>query len=123
MISGIGLDIIEVARIQKATDNQRFFTRNFTDKEIAMFQSRRNDPQVVAGNFAAKEAILKCLHSGLFDIPLIDIEVLRYDSGQPYAILHGEAKKCADSLGVHTIHVSITHIKELAAAQAIAEKL
>lgn len=123
MISGIGLDLIEVARIKKATENERFFTRNFTDKELSMFQIRKNDPQVVAGNFAAKEAILKCLNSGLFDIPLIDIEVLRHDSGQPYAILHGEAKKRADSLSVHSIHVSITHIKELAAAEAIAEKL
>lgn len=123
MISGIGLDLIEVARIKKAIENERFFTRNFTQKELAMFQTRRNDPQVVAGNFAAKEAILKCLSSGLFDIPLIDIEVLRHDSGQPYPILHGEAKKRADSLAVHTIHVSITHIKEHAAAQAIAEKL
>ncbi|MBT3318743.1 MAG: holo-ACP synthase [Clostridia bacterium] len=121
MIIGTGLDLIEVKRIKKAMQTELFFTKNFTGDEIAMFESRKSNPEVVAGNFAAKEAVLKCLGYGLFDMPLIDIEVLRKESGEPYIILHGKAKLLAQEIGAEHIHISITHIAEFAAAQAIAE--
>jgi len=112
-----------VARIEKAGKIDRFFTRNFTKKEIDLFNSKKPRAQTVAGNFAAKEAVLKSLGCGLFDMQLIDIEVLRADSGQPYAVLHGKAKQIADDLGVSKIHLSITHTAQIAAAQAVAEKI
>ena len=121
MIIGTGLDLIEVKRIKKAMQTQRFVTKNFTSEEIVMFESRKMNAEVVAGNFAAKEAVLKCLGYGLFDMPLIDIEVLRKDTGEPYITLHGKAKLLAQDLNVDKIHISITHIAEHAAAQAIAE--
>jgi len=122
MIVGIGLDLVEVARIEKAGKIDRFYTRNFTAAEIALFDSKKPRAQTVAGNFAAKEAVLKSLGCGLFDMPLIDIEVLRKESGQPYAVLHGQAKQIADDLRVSNIHLSITHTAQVAAAQAVAEK-
>ena len=121
MIIGTGLDLIEVGRVKKAMKTQRFFTKNFSVREIELFKSRKDNAEVVAGNFAAKEAVLKCLGSGIFDIPLIDIEVLRLESGQPYIELNGKAKQTADEMGVKKIHISITHIAEHAAAQAISE--
>ncbi len=121
MIIGTGLDLIEVGRVKKAMKTQRFFTKNFSVREIELFKSRKDNAEVVAGNFAAKEAVLKCLGSGIFDIPLIDIEVLRMESGQPYIELNGKAKKTAETVGVKKIHISITHIAEHAAAQAISE--
>lgn len=121
MIIGTGLDLIEVKRIKKAMQTKLFFTKNFTVAEIAMFESRKNNAEVVAGNFAAKEAVLKCLGYGLFDMPLIDIEVLRKDTGEPYVTLYGKAKLLLQELNVDKIHISITHIAEHAAAQAIAE--
>ena len=123
MIIGTGLDLIEVDRIKKAMETQRFFTKNFSKREIELFKSRNDNAEVVAGNFAAKEAVLKCLGCGIFDIPLIEIEVLRHESGQPYIELSGKAKKAADELGVKKIHISITHIELHAAAQAISEGL
>lgn len=122
MIVGTGLDLIEVSRIKKAMETQRFLTKNFTAFEIELFRSRKDSPEVVAGNFAAKEAVLKCIGCGIFDMPLSDIEVLRLDSGQPYIELHGKAKSIAKKKGADKIHISITHISEFAAAQAIAER-
>jgi holo-[acyl-carrier protein] synthase len=121
MIIGTGLDLIEVTRIKKAMQTQRFFTKNFSQREIELFKSRKENAEVVAGNFAAKEAVLKALGCGIFDMPLIDIEVLRLDSGQPYIELSGKAKQTAEQMGVNKIHISITHIAEHAAAQAISE--
>ena len=121
MIIGTGLDLVEVSRIRKAMQTQRFFTKNFSSREIEMFKARKDNAEVVAGNFAAKEAVLKALGCGIFDMPLIDIEVLRLESGQPYIELTGKAKQTAEQMGVSRIHISITHIAEHAAAQAISE--
>lgn len=122
MIVGTGLDLIEVSRIKKAMKTGRFLTKNFTAEEIDLFKSRNDNAEVVAGNFAAKEAVLKCIGCGIFDMPLSDIEVLRLDSGQPYIELHGKAKSIAKEKGADKIYISITHISEFAAAQAIAER-
>ncbi|MGI5850126.1 MAG: holo-ACP synthase [Christensenellales bacterium] len=121
MIIGVGFDIIETDRIQNAANNDLFYTKNFTEKEIAYFASRKYNMQTIAGNFAAKEAVLKCLECGLFDVPLSDIEVLRKQSGKPYINLYGKAMDKAQALGVCRVHISISHIRQYAAANAIAE--
>jgi holo-[acyl-carrier protein] synthase len=121
MIKGIGIDIIDIARIERTARNKLFYTRNYTSDEIAMFEARKLRPDVAAGNFAAKEAVLKALGCGIFDMPLTDIEVLRSPSGSPYVKLYGKAKQKADELGITNVHISISHTAELAAAEAIAE--
>lgn len=123
MIIGNGFDLIETDRIRKAAQNERFYTKNFTQNEIDFFSTRKNNIEVVAGNFAAKEAVLKCLECGIFDVPLCDIEILRKPSGKPYVSLAGKALEQANALDIDIVHVSISHIKQHAAAQAIAEKL
>ena len=121
MLAGIGIDIVDIARIERAGRNKLFYTRNFTQDEIAMLEASMQSAQRAAGNFAAKEAVLKALGCGIFDMPLTDIEVLRYPSGKPYVTLHGKAKQKADELMVTRVHISISHTAELAAAEAIAE--
>ena len=121
MIVGTGFDFIEVDRVQQAAGNELFYTRYFTDNEIIYFRSRKYNMQTVAGQFAAKEAVIKSLGCGLSDISLRDIEILRKESGQPYVTLHGQARTIMQSLGVYCVHVSISHLQQYAAAQAIAE--
>ena len=121
MIAGIGIDIVDIARIERVGLNKLFYTRNFTQNEIAMLEASKQSTQSAAGNFAAKEAVLKALGCGIFDMPLTDIEVLRSPSGKPYVTLYGKAKQKADELMVTRVHISISHTAELAAAEAIAE--
>ncbi len=121
MILGTGLDIVQVTRIEKAARNKLFYTKNFTPGEIKLFESRPNAAETAAGNFAVKEAVLKCLGCGIFDMPLCDIEVLREDTGRPYVNLTGKAREKADELGIKRMHISISHTGGFAAGQAVAE--
>ncbi len=121
MILGTGFDIVEVARIEKAAQNELFLVKNFTREEVKMFEARKHRAEITAGNFAAKEAVLKALGCGIFDMALNDIEVLREKSGKPYVTLYGKAKEKSLQLGVKQVHVSISHTDGFAAAQAVAE--
>ena len=121
MIVGTGIDIIEVERIKNACRKTRFLERTFTEKEREYFKSRRNNPYTIAGSFAAKEAIAKALGTGLGSVGWKDIEVLRGPDGRPYVQLHGRAMDRLSSLGGKKIWISISHIKELAVAQAVIE--
>ena len=119
-IMGIGIDIIEIDRIQSAMEkSDRFLPRLFTEREMAYFQSKGNKAQTVAGNFAAKEAIAKVLGSGIRHFNWVDIEVLRDEWGKPYVLLHEGAKRMAEEQGLSIIEVSISHCKSHAVANAI----
>lgn len=120
-VLGIGIDIIEIERIDKAIKNKRFKDRVFTEHEIEYFDSRGGSPCHAAGNFAAKEAVLKALGTGLSGIAWKDIEILRDRLGKPYVILHGSAKSIACAAGIREILLSISHSREYAIAQAAAE--
>jgi holo-[acyl-carrier protein] synthase len=125
MILGIGIDIIEVARIRAALENPRtgarFRARVFTDEEIGYCSRRRNGHESFAARFAAKEAVMKALGSGYGQgIGWREIEVVRGD-GPPTVRLSGAAQRYADALGVHRMHLSLTHTADLAIAYVIAE--
>lgn len=117
MVIGIGTDIIEIKRVEKAISLKSFLHRYYTPAEIALVEKK--GPSTAAGNFAAKEALSKALGTGFSNFFPIDIEVLRDEKGCPYAIFHNEAKKIADSLGVQHIKISISHSKEYAVAFAL----
>ena len=123
MIIGIGTDIIEIDRMGKALINKGFLHKNFTEKEIEYFLKRKNMSEVVAGNFAAKEAVSKALGTGFRGFGLIDIEVLRNDLGKPQVNLYGQAKNIAERGGVSKIHISISHNKTQAIAYCITESI
>lgn len=119
MIVGIGTDLIEIARVEKACKNERFLQSYFTLKEQELI---REDQNKAAGNFAAKEAVAKAFGTGVRHFSLSDIEVLRDELGKPFIHLYGNALGLAKELGIDEIHVSITNTKEFASAFVVAEK-
>lgn len=121
VIAGIGVDIIEIARVAAAARNKRFVDRLFTPEEIAQLPDGVGAEYRMAALFAAKEAVLKALGTGLAGHSWRQVEVLHRSSGAPYICLHGEAKKTAEDMGVSTVHISLSHDKERAVAFCIAE--
>jgi len=125
MIFGTGIDIIEVNRIKNSIQkySDRFKKKIFTQKEIDYCHSQADPAKHFAARFTVKEAVLKCFGTGMTGgILWKDIEVDKLKSGQPVLNLHGNGKKLFNQLNLKHIHVSITHDKTYAAAQAIAEK-
>lgn len=118
MIVGIGTDLTEIARIEKACGKQSFLSRIYTEEECRLAGGSISR---LAGNFAVKEAVSKALGTGFRAFMPIDIEVLRDKLGKPYVNLYGGAKERAREMGVEKIHVSITNTEEYAQAFAVAE--
>ena len=122
-IIGHGLDIVDTARIARMIEvhGDRFLQRCFTAGERRYVTDRRRLAEHLAGRFAAKEAVLKALGTGLaLGIAWTDCEVVREPTGQPRPVLHGHARKIAQDLGITQWLLSITHIDSTAAASAIA---
>lgn len=124
MIHGTGVDIIEIARIQKSIQKYsgKFEERVFTTREIDYCRSKAEPFKHFAARFAAKEAILKSMGTGMADgITWKDMEILNQESGRPVLSLTGRGKDVFNSLNLKNIHISMTHDKQYAVAQAIAE--
>lgn len=123
MIKTIGADLVKIERIEEALNkNLKFLKKNFTKKEIDFFDSKNLSPETVAANFAAKEAVSKAFGTGVNGFELIEIEVLRNKVGTPYIVLHGNAKKIKEELGIKKVLVSLSHTKEYALAYVVTEK-
>lgn len=120
MIVGIGIDIIEIERIGKACCNPRFLNRVFTEKERKYFEMRGNNPRTMAGIFAAKEAVMKAMGTGI-KVGWQNIEVFHGPDGEPHIKLYDRAACRLSSMGGKKVWVSISHVRELAVAQAIIE--
>ncbi len=118
MIVGIGIDLVENKRIEKACLKEYFVRRSFTEKEQELIQL---DSKKANGNFAVKEAVSKAFGTGFRQIRLKDIEVLRDELGKPYVNLYDNALKKARELNIITIHVSISNTQEYTIAYVIAE--
>ena len=122
MIIGIGNDIIEIERIKKAAENERFIKRWFNEKEQALFLENNSRPQTIAANFAAKEAFVKAVGTGFTkDMPPEEIAVLRDKEGKPYIKLFGRANERAKCMGIKKIFVSVSHCQSYAAAVVLCE--
>lgn len=106
MILGIGTDMTEIARIEKACEKEAFLARTFTEYECRQAKGKAS---FLAGNFAVKEAAAKAFGTGFRTFMPIDIEVLRDEAGKPYIVLHGGAEKLAKEMGMVKIHASITN--------------
>jgi holo-[acyl-carrier protein] synthase len=119
MIFGIGNDIIEVSRIEKAVQSERFKKRVFTEKEITIMETRKATYEGYAGRFAGKEAVAKSLGTGVSGFHWNDIEILNDERGKPYVVFHGELPKLFEN--VH-VQITISHLKEYAIATAVAIK-
>lgn len=119
-VVGIGLDLIEIDRIQAALERRpRFAQRCFTPDEERYCASRAFPAQHFAARFAAKEAVGKALGVGM--TRWREVEVVR-GRGAPTIRLHGRYAQRAADLGVTSITVSLTHSRGMAAATAVAER-
>jgi holo-[acyl-carrier protein] synthase len=124
MILGIGIDIIEVARV-KASHKQfggRFLNHLLLADEIAYCLSHKNPAPFIAARFAAKEAISKAFGTGIgAALGWQDMEIRRKASGEPFVILHGKGKKLFKSRRAKQLLISLSHTANYAAATAVLE--
>ena len=121
MIQGIGVDLIEIQRIQTSIDEfgETFLRRVFTDVEIAYCRSRKNPAQHFAARFAAKEAVSKALATGWSgEFEWKNIEVSNELSGKPSIVLHGSTSKALEK---SLVHISLSHSDVAVVAFAIIE--
>ena len=122
MIVGIGCDIIEIERIARAIKRESFILRVFTAEETAYCQRRGQQAAAsFAARFAAKEAVLKALGTGLREGSLQEIAVDNDGLGKPLVQLSGHFAMLAKQLGVKNIQISLSHSRELATAYVIME--
>lgn len=125
MIVGTGVDITEVPRIKAAVERfgQRFLSRVFTAEEARYCLSKPNAAERLAARFAAKEAGMKAIGTGLrHGITWQDIEVVRLPGQRPNLKFSGKAKEFADRLGCKRVHLSLSHTAEQAIAYVILER-
>jgi holo-[acyl-carrier protein] synthase len=119
-ILGLGVDLCEIARMERALGRHPTMRdRVFTPEEIAYCDSKARPAESYAGRFAAREAVIKAL-GGYRGRGWQDISVTRSPSGAPTIRLDGNAKRRADALGVSDVLISFTHEKTNAIAFAVA---
>ena len=120
-LAGIGVDMLEIARMQHALDtNPHFIERVFTPEERAYCDRCARPAEHYAARFAAHEAILKALGCGFGNgVGLLDASVGRTENGRPIAILKGRAAEIAAEQGVREIALSLSHTHDVAVANAV----
>ena len=121
-ILGIGVDLVETARIGQSIGRhgEAFLRRVFTENEIAYCSAMKASAPHYAARFAAKEAVSKAFGTGIgAQAGWLEIEVRRKASGEPFIALHGEAAKLAKRRGVSAIRLSLSHTAHYAVAQVV----
>ena len=124
MILGIGVDLVDVERIDRAIERhgEHFLHRVFTKNEIAYCAGMRAPGPHYAARFAAKEAVSKAFGTGIGErLGFQEIEVCREASGAPYIVLRGPAGEFARERGVQKIHLALSHTAAHAVAQVVIE--
>lgn len=121
-LAGIGVDMVEIARMEKVLGRRpNFAKRVFTEEERAYCDRMARPAKHYAARFAAREAVLKALGTGFSGgIGFADVSVTRGEGGRPEAILTGRAREVADELGVLEVALSISYTHDLAVANAVA---
>jgi len=125
MIVGIGVDIIEIARLERAFAQfgERFRDRIYTNREVAYCEPLLNKAERYATRFAAKEAARKAIGAA---IPLTglswhDVEIISSAEGAPQLEFHGRAAELIEQLRITRAHVSLSHLKDQAIAFVVLE--
>lgn len=120
-VVGLGVDLVDIDRIRGVIERQpRFVDRTYTEAEAAYCAARKVPWERYAARFAAKEAVMKAMGVGLGAVDLVEIEVVRAESGQPSIRLTGRAAALAAERGIIGWHLSLSHARDLAQATAIA---
>ena len=127
-IVGVGVDAVSVDRFRRVLERRpRFAARCFTDGEQSDAGSSADRAQSLAARFAAKEAVMKALGTGIGAFALTDVEVRRTAGkdatrNAPYVVLTGTAAELAGAHGAARFHLSLTHTDEVAIAFVVAEQ-
>lgn len=124
LIVGIGIDLVEIERIERmaARHGDAFLRKVFTPEEIAFCSGKNRPGQHYAARFAAKEAALKALGTGVQrGRGFKDVWVERAEQEAPRLVMRGGVQGKADKLGIKAMHVSLTHTDRYAAAYVVAE--
>lgn len=119
MIQGIGVDVVDIQRMDKLVQNNKFVERILTLNEQKQFQAygRKRKVEYLAGRFACKEAYAKAMGTGIGkDVSFQDLEILTNSAGAPYFSQHPQQDKDIN------VHVSIAHTDLIATAYVILEK-
>ena len=116
----IGVDIIEIARIEKAVAcwGERFLHRIYTDSELELSLS---ESSFLAARFAGKEAVIKALGGRSKGFSWKDIEILSDPRGKPLVRLYGSTQNQADDLGLNNFAISLSDCEEYAVAFVVGE--
>jgi len=125
MIIGVGIDNVQSKRMKEILLKwaDRVEDRVFDERELEYSKSKGETHLHLAARFAAKEALFKALGKGLSEgMTWTDVKVVNDEVGKPHLELRRKAKEIADQMGVVTIHVSLTHTDDCAAAVVILEK-
>ncbi len=111
----IGIDIIEIARIERAIARwgESFLHRVYTEPELRLCHKKLPS---LAARFAGKEAVIKALGTKNKGISWKDIEILSDPIGKPLVHLYGRAQKQANAVGLDKLAISLSHSKEYAIA-------
>ena len=116
----VGVDIIEISRIAQTVKRwgDRFLLRTYTEGELTYCRGRA--PQLAA-RFAAKEAVMKALGTGIRGVGWRDVEVVRARSGAPSIKLHGRGARVAERLAMAQVALSLSHSRQYAVASVVME--
>lgn len=119
----VGIDVLDVVRMEKFVQNEHFLEKYFTPYEIEYVSKNYRQTLSLAGIYSAKEAFLKALGIGIGGgINLNDIEINHEDSGKPYLhVLSSKAQIMLKTMNVSNIQISISHADEIATAICIIE--
>ncbi len=123
-ILGIGVDVVDCDRIQNSMERfgDRFLGRIFTAGEIAYSKSMKFPARHFAARFAAKEALSKAFGTGIGKaMGWRDLDVQKKESGEPFVVLTGGAKKMADERGVTKVWISLSHTDRIGMATIVLE--
>ncbi|MBS4534819.1 NAD(P)H-hydrate dehydratase [Clostridium sp. D2Q-14] len=120
MIIGVGIDILNIDRINKINTN-KFLSRLFSEEEIDYINTKNGSVTTIAGMFSSKEAISKMIGTGVRKFKWKDIVILHNDLNKPYVYLKDNAKTIAEQKGIENITLTISHEKNYSVAMAIGE--
>ena len=123
MIKGIGTDILEVARVEKAlARTSKLAARILTAKELLDFQKSTQAARFLAKRFAAKEAVVKALGTGIgHGVSWQHIEIEKDSLGKPLITLNGGALDRSEMLGVTRCFLSYSDEREYIVAMVVLE--
>jgi len=122
MIYGIGIDLVEIRRIERAIKRwgERFERRVFSDREIAYCRKHMRAHVHYAGRFAAKEAFIKSI-GGLRGLTMKDIEIMNDEAGKPAFSMNTAVDRILKERGIRHVALSVTHTDEYASALVVME--